>query len=130
MPKLLIALGATSGFLAVALGAFGAHGLASRVTPERLEVFKTGATYQLTHALALVALGALGLALSVRGEAFPKSLHVAGYAFIAGSVIFSGSLYALVLSDVRAWGAVTPIGGVLFLVGWAALAFWAWAALH
>lgn len=115
--KLWIALGAAGGFLAVALGAFGAHALKARLSAEALAVWHTAVQYHLAHALALVLVGALAL---------PKpsaALSVAGGAFAAGVLIFSGSLYVLALTGVRAWGAVTPLGGVLFLAGWAALAY-------
>ena len=110
MDRLFLAAGAGSDFLAVALGAFGAHGLKTRLTAERLATFHTGAQYQMYHALALVLVGLLG-----------SRFAVAGWAFVAGTILFSGSLYALCLTDVRALGAVTPFGGVAFLVGWGAL---------
>ena len=110
------ALGAVFGFLGVAAGAFGAHALRDRLTPEMLQVYETGARYQLIHALALV-----GVALAA-GRHAGTALTVAGWMFAAGIVIFSGSLYALALSGTRAWGAVTPVGGICFLVGWAAFA--------
>ena len=98
------------GFLGVAAGAFGAHGLQGSVSAERLAVFETAARYHLFHALAILAAHGLGATSS-------------GIAFLAGTIVFSGSLYLLVLTD-RSWlGAVTPVGGVLLLVGWALLAF-------
>jgi uncharacterized membrane protein YgdD (TMEM256/DUF423 family) len=103
------------GFLGVALGAFGAHGLKARVSPEMLEVFRTGAHYQLLHALALLALVALGTKVE------PLWAKVAGTLLTVGVVIFSGSLYALALSGVRQLGAVTPLGGVCLLAGWLTL---------
>jgi uncharacterized membrane protein YgdD (TMEM256/DUF423 family) len=105
------------GFLAVALGAFGAHALQSRLPADRLAIFETGVRYQMYHALALVA---VALVLQWGGQA--RLATWAGWAFVAGIVIFSGSLYALVLTGVRTWGAVTPIGGLAFLAGWALLA--------
>lgn len=114
--KTFVMIGALMGVIGVALGAFGAHGLRSRLTPEMLAIFETGVRYQMYHALALVALGALSPMLSGR---LPV---VAGWAFTIGIIIFSGSLYALALSGVRILGAVTPFGGVAFLIGWACLA--------
>ena len=93
-------------FLAVGLGAFGAHALKSRLTPDMLAIFETGVRYQVYHALALLLLAAL------RGP------NKSGWCFTAGIVLFSGSLYLLALTGVRKWGAVTPIGGLLFLAGW------------
>jgi uncharacterized membrane protein YgdD (TMEM256/DUF423 family) len=114
---ILVALGALSAFFAVAFGAFGAHALRERLAPDLLAVFETGARYHLVHAVAIVALGF--------AEARLPAVRVAGILFLAGTVLFSGSLYALALTGVRAWGAVTPLGGLAFLVGWAWLA---WAA--
>ncbi|MGH7818297.1 MAG: DUF423 domain-containing protein [Candidatus Binatia bacterium] len=102
-------VGSVSGFLAVAAGAFGAHGLKGVLAPDRLEIFETAVRYQMYHSLALVLAGSLG--------AFR-----AGWAFLLGVVIFSGSLYLLVLTDRRWLGAVTPVGGALFLLGWVLLA--------
>ena len=119
-----IVVGAVSGFVAVAAGAFGAHGLRDRLTPEMLTIYNTGAHYHLLHALALVAVGLLA---RVRGAASDASrpelaIGVAGWGFLVGTVLFAGSLYTLAITGVKAWGAVTPFGGVAFLVGWAALA--------
>ena len=116
MERTFLALGAISGFVAVATGAFGAHGLKARVTPEMVAIFDTGARYQMYHALALVA--AAWAASRWPGPATTW----AGWLFVAGTVVFSGSLYALVLTGVKALGAVTPVGGLLFLGGWLALA--------
>src|SRR5512136_1920790 len=116
MDRIFFAIGAISACIAVGTGAFGAHGLRTRVTPEMVAVFDTGARYQMYHALALVAAG--WAAARWPGPA----ITWAGWLFVAGTVIFSGSLYALALSGVRVLGAVTPIGGVAFLAGWAALA--------
>ena len=117
MDRTFVLIGALAGFIGVALGAFGAHGLKSRVAPDMLAVFETGVRYQMYHALALLLLGALASTLN------PRLANVAGWAFTAGILVFSGSLYALVLSDVRILGAITPIGGVAFLIGWACLAY-------
>jgi uncharacterized membrane protein YgdD (TMEM256/DUF423 family) len=116
MPPFL-ALGAVSGFIAVAAGAFGAHALKTRLTPELLTVFETAARYQMYHALALLAV-ALGGA-----RATPSPLWTwSGWLFIAGTLLFSGSLYVLALTGVRWLGAITPLGGLAFLGGWALLA--------
>jgi uncharacterized membrane protein YgdD (TMEM256/DUF423 family) len=104
-------LGAGFMFLAVGLGAFGAHALKNRLTPDMLAVFETGVKYQVYHALALLLLA------SLRGPS------KAAWCFTAGIVLFSGSLYILALTGARKWGAVTPIGGVLFLAGWLILLF-------
>lgn len=110
-------IGAISGFLAVAAGAFGAHGLEGKLEPRRLANFGTAATYQMYHALALLAVGLL--AASGRPG---WAVSVAGWGFLVGTLVFSGSLYALALSGERWLGMITPIGGLAFLVGWAALA--------
>lgn len=120
MERLFLAAGAISGGLAVAAGAFGAHALRSRLPPDLLAIFQTGAQYQLAHALALLACG--WMAARAPGGA----ASAAGWLFLAGTVLFSGSLYALALSGIRVLGAITPLGGIAFLGGWAALA---WAAL-
>ncbi len=109
------AAGASLAFLAVALGAFGAHALQERLEPGRLEVFETAVRYQFFHALALV-LVALVLSRHPGGPA-----QVAGWGFLAGILVFSGSLYLLVWTGESRWGAVTPLGGAAFLVGWVAL---------
>lgn len=98
--------------LGVGLGAFGAHGLRARVSADLLAVFETGVRYQMYHALAL-----LGLSLAW-GRWSGAYLTAAGYLFIAGVALFSGSLYLMTLTGARWWGAVTPLGGVAFLAGW------------
>ncbi len=119
--RALVVVGALSGFVSVAAGAFGAHALKERLPADLLAVFDTGARYQLVHALAIVA-----AAWAV--SRWPGSAAgLAGWLFVVGTVLFSGSLYALALTGVRALGAITPIGGVAFLAGWLALA---WAALR
>lgn len=121
MERLFLAAGSISGGLAVAAGAFGAHALKARLPADLLAVWQTGAQYQLAHALALVAVGLLA------GRAPGAATAAAGWLFLAGTALFSGSLYALALTGVRALGAVTPLGGVAFLGGWAALAWTAFA---
>lgn len=113
-------IGALAGFLGVGIGAFGAHGLRSRLSPEMLAVFETAVRYQMYHALALLLTAA---AIGRLGDA--RWLVVAGWCFAAGIVLFSGSLYALALTGASVLGAVTPLGGVAFLIGWACLAFFA-----
>lgn len=109
-------MAALFGLAAVMLGAFGAHGLAERVSPERLAIWDTAAHYLGWHATTLLAVALLEVRM--RGA----WLQVAAWAMVLGSVVFSGSLFALVLTDTPAWGAVTPFGGVALAVGWGALA--------
>jgi uncharacterized membrane protein YgdD (TMEM256/DUF423 family) len=109
-------LGALSGLLAVAAGAFGAHALRTRLSPELLAVFETGARYQMYHAFALIA-------VAWAATRWPGALvNWSGWLFVAGTLLFSGSLYALALSGVRWLGAITPFGGAAFLAGWLCLA--------
>lgn len=117
MSKLWLSFSAIYGLLAVVLGAFGAHALKAKLSPDLLAVWKTANEYQFYHALAL---GLLGLLL--RGTP-DRMLDAAGWCFALGVLVFSGSLYALALSNVRVLGAITPIGGLLFIAGWA-LMFW------
>ncbi|MBI4519891.1 MAG: DUF423 domain-containing protein [Gemmatimonadetes bacterium] len=117
MDRAFLLIGALAGVVGVALGAFGAHGLRARLSPEMLAVFETGVRYHLYHALALVATAAVVARL-------PSSRLVvaAGWLFLAGIILFSGSLYLLALTGVGGLGAITPFGGVAFLLGWALLA--------
>lgn len=116
MDKLFTMIGAISGGIAVAAGAFGAHALRERVEPRLLEVFETGARYQMYHALALLFVAYLV-------QKAPSTLGTtAGWLFVAGTLVFSGSLYAMTFTGVRALGAITPIGGVCFIAGWICLA--------
>ena len=117
MDKNFLLLGAIAGFLAVALGAFGAHGLRGRLSPEMMSVFQTGVQYHLAHALALVLVSA------IMGRMSGWLIQTAGWCFTGGIVFFSGSLYLLAVTGVTILGAITPIGGLLFLAGWACLAF-------
>jgi len=116
MDRLFIAIGAIAGFIAVAAGAFGAPGLKTRVDADMLAVFETGARYQMYHALALIL---VGLMAASRPSGL---LSGAGWAFLAGMLIFSGSLYIMTFTGLRWLGAITPIGGVALLVGWALFA--------
>lgn len=120
MGRLFFLLGALSGFIAVAAGAFGAHALRGRLTSDQLGIFETAARYQMYHALAL-------LAVAWAAARWPSgSIHAAGWLFLAGTVLFCGSLYVLALTGIRWLGAITPLGGAAFLVGWALLAISAW----
>jgi uncharacterized membrane protein YgdD (TMEM256/DUF423 family) len=110
--RLLAAIGALFALMSVAAGAFGAHALRDRITPDLLAVFETAARYQMYHALALI-LGAVAY-----GKWGGAALVWAGWLFVVGVTVFSGSLYILALTGTRWWGAVTPIGGVCFLLGW------------
>lgn len=114
MPQLFAALAAASGLMAVALGAFGAHGLKSRLPDDLMTVYQTAVQYQFWHTAALLAVALLMLH-------FPQQalLRWSGWAFTAGLLVFSGSLYLLALTGIRWLGAITPIGGVALLAGWA-----------
>ena len=120
MKNIFYILGSLFAFVGVALGAFGAHTLKETLSLEHLNVFETAVRYQMYHAFALF----------LAGWAFQKYQHGlfprAGWLFVAGIVLFSGSLYLLVLTGIRAFGVVTPVGGLSFLSGWLflALAFW------
>lgn len=115
MQRTFLFVAAVLGFLGVAAGAFGAHALREQLDPARLAIFETGARYQMYHALAL-----LGVALA--SARWPSPWWTgAAILFVAGVLIFSGSLYTLSLTGTRAWGAVTPIGGVCLLAGWIAV---------
>jgi uncharacterized membrane protein YgdD (TMEM256/DUF423 family) len=120
MDRTFLLLGAILGFLGVALGAFGAHGLRSRLTPELVAVFETSVRYQMYHVFALLIVSA---AIGHLGNA--RLLMMAGWFFFAGILIFSGSLYALALTGKGVLGAITPLGGLALLVGWACLALFA-----
>ena len=120
MDRLFFALGALSGAIAVAAGAFGAHALKQRLPADLLAVFDTAARYQILHAFAL-------LAAAWAVSRWPGwRARGAGWCFVVGTLVFCGSLYALALSGVRALGAITPFGGVLFIAGWLLLALAAW----
>ena len=123
MSGLFFGLGCVSALVAVALGAFGAHALRGRLVPDMLTVFEIGVRYQMYHALALLAVG------GVAGRGGGSAVAAAGWLFIVGTVLFSGSLYVLAGTGQRWLGAVTPFGGAAFLVGWASLAWAAWARL-
>jgi uncharacterized membrane protein YgdD (TMEM256/DUF423 family) len=116
MDRIFALAGAILGFLAVAAGAFGAHALEGRLAPERIDTYETAVRYQMYHALALFA-------VAWAASRWPgRAATLAGWAFIAGTLVFSGTVYALAFGAPRWLGAVTPLGGVALLVGWAALA--------
>lgn len=116
MIKLFVILGSINAFLAVALGAFGAHGLKDKLSPNMLSIFETGVQYHMYHALGLVLVGILAQ------WAAPGTLNWAGWLMFFGIVFFSGSLYILSITGVKILGAITPIGGVLFLISWVLVA--------
>ncbi|SEJ87001.1 DUF423 domain-containing protein [Pseudomonas sp. NFR16] len=120
MLRTFLMLAAFFGFTGVALGAFAAHGLKNRLTPEYLATFQTGVLYQLIHALAIF--GVAILATQIQG----RLVNYAGIAFTLGILLFSGSLYVLTLTGVSKLGIITPIGGLCFLVGWFILGWTAW----
>lgn len=120
MANTFLLIGSLGGFLGVAAGAFGAHGLRSRLSADMLAVFETAVRYQMYHAFALLIVAA---AIGRAGDA--RLLTIAGWSFITGVVLFSGSLYALTLTGLKGLGAITPLGGFAFLVGWACLAIFA-----
>jgi len=120
MANTFLLVGSLVGFLGVAAGAFGAHGLRSRLSPEMLAVFETAVRYQMYHVFALLITAAV---MGRLGDA--RLLTLAGWSFITGIVLFSGSLYALALTGISGLGAITPLGGLAFLVGWACLAIFA-----
>ena len=117
MNKFLASSGAISAFIAVAAGAFGAHALKERLDPSMLQTFETGARYQMYHALGLF------VAAFAAGEGDCPPARWAGRLFLLGTVLFSGSLYALALTGIRGLGAITPFGGLAFLAGWICLLF-------
>jgi uncharacterized membrane protein YgdD (TMEM256/DUF423 family) len=123
MDRLFLSLGAVSALIAVAAGAFGAHALRDRLSADMLAVWQTGASYQMYHALALLAVGLILGRFSVDGSPW---LTAAGWLFLAGTILFSGSLYTLALTNTLWLGAITPLGGVAFLLGWAAVAIGVW----
>ena len=122
MDRIFFGVGAVSAGFAVALGAFAAHGLRARLSPEALQTVETGARYHMYHALAL-------LAVAWAVTRWPgTAVSAAGWLFIAGTLLFSGSLYLLAITGVRMLGAITPVGGFAFILGWLALAWAAWSA--
>ncbi len=122
MDRVFFAVGSFSAFVAVALGAFAAHGLKGRLDAEMLATFETGARYQMYHAFALI----VAAWAQTRWPGTPVA--VAGWCFVAGTILFSGSLYLLSVTGVRWLGAITPLGGLAFLAGWLCLAWAGWRA--
>jgi len=116
MDKTFLLLGSVAAFLAVAIGAFGAHGLRARLSPDMMAVFQTGVQYHMYHALALL------LVAATMGHLSGWLIQTAGWCFVAGIVLFSGSLYLLAVTGITILGAITPFGGVAFLAGWICLA--------
>ena len=113
--KFFLTVGAISGGLAVLLGAFGAHLLKQMISPEMLEVFKTGIQYQFYHTFALLAVGIL---MYIKPA---KTLKWCGYLFIGGILIFSGFLYLLAITGIKPLGMIVPIGGIMLVAGWICL---------
>jgi len=122
MIRIFLGIAAIFGGLSVAAGAFASHALKEKLSERAIEIFETGARYQMYHALALLM---VALLLS-RAEAAQSTLAAAGVAFIVGVVIFSGSLYTLSFTNIKWLGAITPLGGLAFIIGWSCLAVAAW----
>jgi uncharacterized membrane protein YgdD (TMEM256/DUF423 family) len=132
MERAFLVIGAVSGFLGVAAGAFGSHALRAKLPPERLATFEIAVRYQLWHALGMFAVVMVGsLRFADPGPTHPFVVlegamgwpaALAGWLFVAGTVLFSGSLYALSFTGRKRWGAVAPVGGTCLLLGWVALA--------
>lgn len=114
--KLFLSLGAISGALGVIIGAFGAHGLKAKLSPDMLTVYQTGVQYHFYHTFALLAVGLLALKFQ------SGLLTSSGWSFLIGIIIFSGSLYTLSITGISKLGAITPIGGLFFIIGWVMLA--------
>jgi uncharacterized membrane protein YgdD (TMEM256/DUF423 family) len=119
--KLFFLFAGLSGFISVAMGAFGAHGLRGKVAENLFHAFETGVAYQISHTLAL-----FGVCILMQMWGMKLSLQLAAYAFMLGIILFSGSLYGLALTGMKWLGPVTPIGGLAFLAGWALLTWAAW----
>ncbi len=122
MDKIFIAIGGFAAFLGVGLGAFGAHGLRERLSEQMQAVWHTGVNYHLIHALGLILVGILIHLFSGHNSAGIGSLKLAGWLFLCGIILFSGSLYLLAIFEIRKLGMITPIGGLAFLAGWLILA--------
>jgi uncharacterized membrane protein YgdD (TMEM256/DUF423 family) len=124
MTQIFLSIGAILGGLSVAGGAFASHALREKISDRSLEIFETAARYQMYHALALLL---VALLLSIYQQSPPPTLLASGWLFIIGIALFSGSLYALSLTNVKILGAIAPLGGAAFIAGWGALAFAAWS---
>lgn len=125
MVRVFLVIAAVLGGLAVAGGAFASHALQEKLTERSLDIFELATRYQMYHALALLLVGLL-LSRTDAAQSFSSLLTASGSAFIVGVLLFCGSLYALSLSGVKILGAITPLGGVAFLIGWGCLAIAAW----
>lgn len=123
MDRLFLIIGALSGAIAITLGAFGAHALRASLSPELLDTFETAVRYQMYHALALLAVGLVIAKYSATGW-----LSASGWLFLVGTILFSGSLYLLAITNTRWLGAITPFGGIAFILGWLCLAVGMWQA--
>jgi len=121
MRNYFVFLGSINAFLAVSLGAFGAHGLKSHLSSAMFTVYQTGVQYHMSHALGLLAIGIL-----MHFWSNTRSLHIAGWFLLGGIILFSGSLYVLSITGMRTLGIITPFGGIAFLIGWLVLAIAAW----
>ena len=124
--RLWICAAAVNGLLAVGLGALAAHGLRGRVEPERIAWIETGSDYGMVHALALLGVALLVGHAPASPPAPPRALTLAGWGFLAGTLLFSGALYVMGLTGMRVLGAAVPVGGILLLGGWAALLVYGW----
>ena len=122
MERLFRVFGTLSALVSVGAGAFGAHGLKGRLDPEMLSIFEVGARYQMYHAFALIA------AAWLQTKWPSKLLTIGGWMFVAGTILFSGSLYMLSMTDEKWLGMITPFGGLAFMAGWACLAWAVWKA--
>jgi uncharacterized membrane protein YgdD (TMEM256/DUF423 family) len=122
MERVFFIIGALSAFIGVAAGAFGAHGLKSRMNTEMLSVFEVGVRYQMYHAFALI------IAAGVQSKWPSTLITTGGWLFVIGTILFSGSLYLMSMTEVRWLGAITPLGGLAFLAGWVCMAWGAWRA--
>jgi len=122
MERLFFVFGALSALVGVGAGAFGAHGLKGRLDPEMLSIFEVGVRYQMYHAFALIA------AAWSQAKWPSKFVTIGGWMFVVGTVIFSGSLYMLSMTDEKWLGMITPFGGLAFMAGWACIAWAAWKA--
>lgn len=126
MVRVFLVVAAILGGVAVAGGAFASHALKEKLTERSLDIFELATRYQMYHALALLLVGLLMIRTEAAQSLSPSLLTASGSAFIVGVVLFCGSLYALSLSGVKILGAITPLGGVAFLIGWVCLAIAAW----
>lgn len=123
MDRLFLIIGALSGAIAITLGAFGAHALRASLSPELLDTFETAVRYQMYHTLALLAVGLVIAKYSATGW-----LSASGWLFLVGTILFCGSLYLLAITNTRWLGAITPFGGIAFILGWLCLAVGIWQA--